>query len=714
MSYQEYTVKRRTPAWVIWLILVSGVGLTLLAFYFSMSWEKKAQQLLFQQRVEGIVATLNKELAINIEVLLGLNALFQSSRHVDREEFGIYTLSKLARYDTIHALEWVPRIAAGDREQHELQARKEGLENYVITQGSRAGTMVSADERAEYFPVYYVEPLTGNEIVIGYDLASNPSRLSMLKQSAASGEVRATSGIQLIQGDLGILIAVPLFSRDAEGELLGFTAGVYRIARILQQVFKLSHIDPSEFNMKIWDSTSTDQSQLLFSTVDGPFAPGIYVHTSQLRVVGRNWTISVTPSASYINREVTVGPWLILIAGLLLSLLLTQYVRILRYREAKVRYLVEQRTQALALSERTTNTILDSAVSAVITIDKLGTVQRFNPAAEKIFGYASDEVVGNNVKMLMPEPYHSEHDDYLRNYQQTRDAKIIGIGREVSGRRKDGALFPMLLAVGEAKVDSDPIYVGTVLDITLQKEAERALINAKNSAERANRQKSEFLNMMSHELRTPLTVILGYLPILKKADALPPAEMIAQMATDIDASGQHLLTLINDLLDLSKIESGSMSLVLEVVVASDVVDSVIAKLAKSAKEKGIELTSKVTGLAMYADRFRLQQILINLIGNAIKFTQQGSITIESKEKSGFVELSVIDTGSGISDDDLPVIFEKFRQIDSSSTRSLGGSGLGLAITKQLVELHGGEVSVDSELGKGSRFSFTIPTKGGSE
>jgi signal transduction histidine kinase len=270
----------------------------------------------------------------------------------------------------------------------------------------------------------------------------------------------------------------------------------------------------------------------------------------------------------------------------------------------------------------------------------------------------------------------------------------------------------MLLAVGEARVESDPIYVGTVLDITLQKEAEQALINAKNSAERANRQKSEFLNMMSHELRTPLTVILGYLPMLKKADALPPPDLIAEIATDIDTSGQHLLILINDLLDLAKIESGSMSLLQEPVVASDAVSSVMAKLRKSAEQQGLELHNQAHALQVYADPLRLQQILINLIGNAIKFTQQGSITVETKEVPGFVEISVVDTGSGIAEEDLAVVFEKFRQIDSSSTRSRGGSGLGLAITQQLVELHGGQITVASHLGEGSRFSFTIPVNGG--
>ncbi|TVO71947.1 CHASE domain-containing sensor histidine kinase [Sedimenticola selenatireducens] len=704
---------RRQQNWVLWLILLSGVTLTVIAFRFSISWENRSQQLIFQHRVDGIVATLNKELAINIEVLLSLNSLFQSSQHVDRGEFEIYTKSKLARFDTIQALEWVPRVSDDERMGHEQQARNEGLENYVITQGSRAGTMVAADKRAEYYPVYYVEPLSGNEIVIGFDLASNSSRKAVMQEAAARGEVRATTGIQLLQGDLGIMIAVPLFSQDEARQLLGFNLGVYRIARIVSKVFELSYIDPAEFHMKIWDSSTVSGSPaLLYSNADESQESATRTYTASLAVAGRTWRIELTPTDQFIAEGGMAGPWVILVAGLLLSLLLTQYVRVLRYREAKVRYLVEQRTQELALSERTTNTIVDSAVTAVITIDKHGSVRRFNPAAEKIFGYASDEVVGNNVKMLMPEPYQSEHDRYLQNYQQTGDAKIIGIPREVSGLRKDGAVFPMLLSVGEARVESDPIYVGTVLDITLQKEAEHALIHAKNLAERSNRQKSEFLNMMSHELRTPLTVILGYLPLLKKAEALPPSETVAAIAADMDASGQHLLALINDLLDLSKIEAGSMRLHREMISAREVTDSVMSKLAPAAEKKGLELVNRTVDELMYADPLRLQQILINLIGNAIKFTQHGTIQVEAELIAGFVQMTVADTGSGIAAEDLPVIFDKFSQIDSSSTRSLGGSGLGLAITRQLVQLHGGEISVTSQLGKGSQFIFTIPVSGG--
>lgn len=698
--------------WIHWLILFLGITLTLGAFQFVRQWEVESQQQQFRDHGDILFATLNKELAINIEALLGLRELFQSSEFVTREEFRIFTQPKLRRLDTIQALEWVPRITADQRARHEADARREGLENYVITQGSRAGTMVAAELRDVYFPVYYVEPLVGNEIVIGFDVASLHSRQNVLMLAEQANDVRVSAGIQLLQGDLGFLVAVPLYSHDEQYLLQGYLLGVYRMDRVLKAVISQSHIEKTEFNLTIWDVTETAKPQRLYSSGDDKTAGRSALFSRAFSFAGRTWKVDMSPSGIFMGAVDRSTSWVILVAGLLLSLLLTQYVRILLLRGQRVRYLVEQRTRELERSERTTNTILDTAITAVITIDKAGVVQRFNPAAERTFGYKQAEVVGQNVKMLMPEPYHSAHDGYLRRYQRTGEARIIGAGREVSGRRKDGSVFPMLLSIGEAKVDDNPLYIGTVLDITLQKAAEVALINAKNNAEHANRQKSDFLNMMSHELRTPLTVILGYLPLLKNAQSLPSTAMIAEIARDIDLSGQHLLRLINDLLDISKIEAGSMNLHRESIMVGKVVASVCNKMQGLADKKGIALVDQSGSEELFADPLRLQQILLNLIGNAIKFTAQGSVRVETRHCSDGVEISVTDTGSGIPEADLPFIFDKFRQVDSSSTRKLGGTGLGLAITQRLVALHGGSIEVTSQVGQGSCFRFTMPTKGG--
>ncbi len=245
----------------------------------------------------------------------------------------------------------------------------------------------------------------------------------------------------------------------------------------------------------------------------------------------------------------------------------------------------------------------------------------------------------------------------------------------------------------------------------VQDELGRAdLIEAKERAEETNRLKDEFLNMISHELRTPLTVLLGYLPLLQEVEALPPAELIAEMAGDMRQAGDHLLQVINDLLDLSRIESGKLDLHMEDVDTSDIAQTVFRQLKGKADEKGLLLENRVTSSVIHCDPLRLRQILINLVGNAIKFTDEGSILIESRETEDGTELSVVDSGIGIAKEDLPKIFDHFRQVDSTSTRKVGGSGLGLAITRRLVELHGGSIAVGSRLSEGSTFTVKLPER----
>lgn len=493
--------------------------------------------------------------------------------------------------------------------------------------------------------------------------------------------------------------------------------------------------------------------------------------------------------------------------------------------------------KALLESKEQINSVMDNIVDGIITIDGDGILETFNPAAEKIFGYNSEEIIGKNVNILMPKPYHSEHDSYLHNFHTTREKKIIGIGRIVKGKKKDGTIFPMDLAVSEIISNDKTIFTGIVRDITERVEAEIQLANSEKryrsiveeasdivytvddegrityinppglkmsgyskeeligmeftdivhpdwreavksyyekqqnellketsyefpiltvnkelkwveqtvslqmegekylgfqaivrditerkfaerelrkayaGLERANQAKSNFLASMSHELRTPLNSVIGFANILLKNKDKSISKKNLNYINRIDDNGKHLLKLINDILDLSKIEAGRMDLVITSVSLNSLVNETIREIKGQLENTNVRLIAEVTDnlTPVETDAGKLKQILINLIGNSIKFTEKGIVTIKvvSDEEGRIVErIEVIDTGIGIHEDKLSNIFQAFIQAEEGTSRKYEGTGLGLAISKSLCDILGYELSVKSEINKGSTFTIS--------
>jgi len=365
--------------------------------------------------------------------------------------------------------------------------------------------------------------------------------------------------------------------------------------------------------------------------------------------------------------------------------------------------------------------IVDNLVDGLITIDEKGIIHSFNSAAEKIFGYNADEIIGENVKTLMPEPFRAEHDGYLHNYISTEKKKIIGIGRQVEGLRKDGEAFPLDLAVSEIYTDGKRQFIGTVRDITERVLAEQNIADKNRELEQNNRMKSEFLANMSHELRTPLNAIIGFSEVLKDGMTGQMSEQQTDYIGEIFNSGQHLLSLINDILDLSKIESGKMELDLEQTNIPDLLHNSLSIIKEKAMKHRIKISQEIgDGIEnCWIDRRKIKQIVFNLLSNAVKFTPDGGsvylrvhkITnkkMDASSNENFLEISVSDTGIGISDADQKKLFSAFVQADSSLARKYEGTGLGLVIIKKLAELHGGTVDMRSEQGKGSTFTVWLP------
>ena len=495
--------------------------------------------------------------------------------------------------------------------------------------------------------------------------------------------------------------------------------------------------------------------------------------------------------------------------------------------------------RALITRDEQLQGILATVVDGIITIDPKGIVQSFNKAAEKIFGYRAHEVIDRNVNMLMPDPYHSEHDGYLERYGKTHEPHIIGKGREVQGQRKDGSVFPMELAVSELKrgntrvftgvvrdiserkraeaelnesrerfelaingagegiwdwnIQEDRLYIsakiremtgyknklikptswlklihpedraeyrkrliahlkgnspdftaeyrllsrtgtqrwirisgmalrdragwvyrmaGSVGDITEKMEFERELIRAKDRAEIASRVKTEFLANMSHELRTPLNAIIGFSDVMLSSlfGALEPRYQ--DYMENIRDSGAHLLAVINDILDVSRIEAGRMELRPERINPSELIDAAMRLIRDRAHEQSLSLTRRVPKDLpdVLVDAQRIKQVLLNLLSNAVKFTpEDGKIVVKAAlNRKGEVVITVQDTGIGMSAQDIQTALTPFGQVDSKLTRRFEGTGLGLPLTKSFVELHAGTMTITSEPGRGTSVIITLP------
>ena len=353
--------------------------------------------------------------------------------------------------------------------------------------------------------------------------------------------------------------------------------------------------------------------------------------------------------------------------------------------------------------------ILSAVVDGIVTSDERGIIQVFNPAAEKIFGYKAEDIIGHSLNMLMPPGQAHQHDRYLDTYAATGKAAIIGYGREVVGRRQDGTEFPIDLAISEVTIDGKRMYTGVVRDITMRKQGERALIDAKNQAERASRVKSEFMANMSHELRTPLNAIIGFSEVARCEMFGPLGHpKYKEYVGDIQDSAQHLLDLINDILDMARIEADKFELHDEDIDLIKVASTPI-HFVNSDQVKLRNNISETMAL-LRADKRRVKQILLNLLSNAVKFTPDGgTVDLDAfVAPDGGIVLQISDTGIGMDAVEIDRALKPFEQIDSGLNRRYEGTGLGLPLVDRMAHLNGGELRIESEKGKGTLVSVHFP------
>lgn len=374
-------------------------------------------------------------------------------------------------------------------------------------------------------------------------------------------------------------------------------------------------------------------------------------------------------------------------------------------------------------SEERFRTISAKAKDGIVMLDDRGRVTFWNRAAAVIFGYAEGEVLGRDLHELMVPPADRKGcTNGFGLFMDTGQGPVVGGTLELSARHKDGRIVPVEVSVSAVRIGGLWHAIGIVRDITLRKQSEEALLKAKEEAERTSRLKSDFLSMVSHELRTPLTSVLGFARMIQKrfdekefmvALQTPVGLKLSQVRENIGiivSEGERLTELINNALDLARIEAGHFEWRIEAVDLAEVVDHSLAATGVLFADKGLALTREVEeGLPrVKADRDRLIQVCINLLSNAVKFTRQGSVRCRARLDDGRVVVSVADTGVGIPAEERESVFSKFKQLGDTLTDKPRGTGLGLAICKEIVERQGGRIWVESEPGRGSTFFFSLP------
>ena len=383
------------------------------------------------------------------------------------------------------------------------------------------------------------------------------------------------------------------------------------------------------------------------------------------------------------------------------------------------------------MGERRFREILDAAPDAILQVDQQGRIILLNRATENMFGYDRADLLGEPVEILIPEEVRPRHHGHRARYENLASIRPMGIGMQLEGLRRDGSRFPVEISLSPSESPEMGFTTTAIIrDITERRVAEarfRAaqekytgdLIEANQQLElqnreieRANRLKSEFLASMSHELRTPLHTIIGFSELLGEELHGVLTDKQKRFVNHIHTDSLHLLDLINDILDLSKIEAGRLELRPEPFDFATLVEESMASVRTVTRAKSIATEANIhVDCAVEADRVRVKQILVNLLSNAAKFTpHSGHIRVDAKSVAGFLVTSVTDTGVGIAPEEHEAIFDQFYQTGVTTRGVREGTGLGLAITRRLVHGHGGSIKVDSTPGKGSCFTFTVPMR----
>jgi len=685
-----------------WIVLSLSLLVTLIAWHLSASFAEERARDRFDFYVEDAQFAIQQRMLAYEQILRGGIALFQATGNVDRETWRRYVdgLDLEKSYPGIQGIGYAKWIRPQDLAAFIQQVRAEGFPDFTVH---------PAGEREDYTSIVYLEPFTSrNQRAFGFDMYSEPTRRAAMARARDTGETAVSGKVVLVQEtgrDIqnGFLMYLPLYASVASSvearraQLLGFVYSPFRMRDLMQGI--LGRGSPAlEFTLYDGEQT-TEDSQLYRSDADGSTrngatatSPPRFTKYTILEMGGHTWTILYRSNPAFDIDTRSNQPLLVAAGGVIIDLLLFYIILSLSRMRQRALALADEQMAKLRAREVQFKAITDSAHDGILAVDDAGLITYVNPAAQAMFNYSEAELIGRPLSDLISSQYAARLQDMLREESSSEEAPPW----ELEGVRRGGEVFSAELSLARWRADGTHNTTAVIRDITDRKKVERM--------------QNEFVSTVSHELRTPLTAIRGSLGLIGGAfrDGLDVRRR--QLVAIANTNVERLSRLINDILDIDRMESGTPHFDFGDFELRPLLEQGMEASVNPAEQAQVRLVmGEVDPVMVHVDADRFVQVMSNLLSNAIKFSPPGgTVRITAKQVDRYVRVEVHDQGPGIPESFRPRVFQKFAQADASTSRLKGGTGLGLSICKAIVERFGGKIDYHSSPDTGTTFYFELP------
>jgi PAS domain S-box-containing protein len=694
---------------------------TFYAYYRVSKAVNARREKTFEIRTELAQKALESRILEYIQVLKGAQGLYIVTDTVTREMWSGYvrTLEVEKNYPGIQGIGFAVYVDSTGLDHHTSQVRSEGFKDYKVKPEGK---------RDEYFPIVYLEPFTGRNLrAFGYDMFSESKRRQAMTYARDENAPALTKKVTLVQETSydvqpGFLLYLPVYkygkpyntTEERRKNIEGFVYSPFRSYDLMNTVFE----EFNDIDIEIFDSPEIHPEFTLYNK-DSVYGTGtapiddVLVKDTTMQAVNNQWRLHFTSRPGFGPPSERNLPMVILGGGAVISLLLFFAIAAMANTNTRATELAAEMTKRYRESEEQLRNLFANAPDAVVVIDAQSLVLRWNPKAEQLFGWTAEEVGGRPIyDLIIPLKYREAHKQGMNKYLKTGIGPVLNRTIEVTALKKSGEEFEIELSIN-AVPGIEPVFISFISDISERKRTEAELIRKTVDLAKSRdleRKKDEFLGVASHELKTPLTSVKAYIQLLERRleeenCTTVSRQYVAKASSYID----KLNRLISDLLDATKMQAGKLQLNVSEFPIDDFVNEAIEGMQHVSTRHKI-IREGNSNAYIEGDKQRLEQVMINLITNAIKYSPNADKVIVSVEElPDRIRIGVRDFGIGITPENQEKIFSRFYRVEKDSSQ-YSGLGLGLYISSEIIQRHNGDLWVESTVGKGSTFYFTLPLK----